>query len=164
MFIRGVQYKRLRSVYAATILAARKLIDTDPNKPNMAKGYFVDRAIDDAAFTYLLFLSPVPIKASNPAPSSDRLDGSGTGSLYFRFSGLRTIYGQLRKVQKAFSVRKRHQRNNLVFWTQKLRTRRLGVRVPPGAPVFTCEFQHRLPFAKSPQTRTGCHRRSTRPG
>ena len=22
----------------------------DPNKPNMAKGYFVDRAIDDAAF------------------------------------------------------------------------------------------------------------------
>jgi hypothetical protein len=35
---------------ATTILAARKLIDMDPNKPNMAKGYFVDRAIDDAAF------------------------------------------------------------------------------------------------------------------
>jgi hypothetical protein len=50
MFIRGVQYKRLRSVFAATILAARKLIDMDPNKPNMAKEYFVDRAIDDAAF------------------------------------------------------------------------------------------------------------------
>ena len=50
MFIRGVQYKRLRSVYAATILAARKLIDMDPNKPNMAKGFFVDRAIDDAVF------------------------------------------------------------------------------------------------------------------
>jgi hypothetical protein len=27
-----------------------KLIDMDPNKPNMAKGFFVDRAIDDAAF------------------------------------------------------------------------------------------------------------------
>ena len=24
----------------------------DPNKPNMAKGYFVDRAIDDAAFIF----------------------------------------------------------------------------------------------------------------
>jgi hypothetical protein len=24
--------------------------DMDPNKPNMAKGYFVDRAIDDATF------------------------------------------------------------------------------------------------------------------
>jgi len=35
---------------AATILAARKLIDMDPNKPNMAKGFFVDRAIEDAAF------------------------------------------------------------------------------------------------------------------
>jgi len=33
-----------------TILAARKLIGIDPNKPNMAKGYFVDRAIDDAVF------------------------------------------------------------------------------------------------------------------
>jgi len=34
----------------ATILAARRLIDMDPDKPNMAKGFFVDRAIDDAAF------------------------------------------------------------------------------------------------------------------
>ena len=31
-------------------LAARRLIDMDPNKPNMAKGFFVDRAIDDAVF------------------------------------------------------------------------------------------------------------------
>ena len=30
MFIRGVQYKRLRLVFAATILAARKLIDMAP--------------------------------------------------------------------------------------------------------------------------------------
>lgn len=37
-------------LFAATILAARKLIDLDPNKPNMAKGFLVDRAIDDAAF------------------------------------------------------------------------------------------------------------------
>jgi hypothetical protein len=32
-----------------TQLAARKLIDMDPDKPNMAKGFFVDRAIEDAA-------------------------------------------------------------------------------------------------------------------
>src|SRR6266852_9569579 len=37
-------------LFAVTILSARKLIDMDPNKPNMAKGYFVDRAIDDAVF------------------------------------------------------------------------------------------------------------------
>jgi hypothetical protein len=37
-------------LFAATILCGWKLIDMDPNKPNMAKGYFVDRAIDDAAF------------------------------------------------------------------------------------------------------------------
>ncbi|PYT21340.1 MAG: hypothetical protein DMG58_32405 [Acidobacteria bacterium] len=28
-------------LFAATILAAWKLIDLDPDKPNMAKGYFV---------------------------------------------------------------------------------------------------------------------------
>ena len=37
-------------LFAATILAARKVIDMDPDKPNMAKGFFVDRAIEDAAF------------------------------------------------------------------------------------------------------------------
>jgi len=37
-------------LFAATILAARRFIALDPNKPNMAKGYFVDRAIDDAVF------------------------------------------------------------------------------------------------------------------
>ena len=35
---------------AATLLSARKLMEMDPNKPNMAKGYFVDRAIEDAVF------------------------------------------------------------------------------------------------------------------
>ncbi|HVS87498.1 MAG TPA: hypothetical protein VHF01_04665 [Candidatus Acidoferrum sp.] len=42
--------RKFAILFAATILAARRLIDLDPNKPNMAKGYMVDRAIDDAAF------------------------------------------------------------------------------------------------------------------
>ena len=42
--------RKLAILFAATILAARKLIDMDPNKPTMAKGFFVDRAIEDAAF------------------------------------------------------------------------------------------------------------------
>lgn len=36
---------------AATILCARKLIEIiDSDKPNFAKGFFVDRAIDEATF------------------------------------------------------------------------------------------------------------------
>ena len=42
--------RKFGSLFAATILAARKLVDLDPNKPNMAKGFFVHRAIEDAAF------------------------------------------------------------------------------------------------------------------
>jgi len=42
--------RKFAILFAATILAARKLIDMDPDKPTMAKGYFVDRAIDDAVF------------------------------------------------------------------------------------------------------------------
>jgi len=42
--------RKFAILFAATLLAARKLIDLDPDKPNMAKGYFVDRAIDDAMF------------------------------------------------------------------------------------------------------------------
>jgi hypothetical protein len=42
--------RKLAILFAATILAARRLIDMDPNKPNMAKQFYVDRAIDDAAF------------------------------------------------------------------------------------------------------------------
>jgi hypothetical protein len=42
--------RKFAILFAATILAARKLIDRDPNKPNMAKQFYVDRAIDDAAF------------------------------------------------------------------------------------------------------------------
>jgi hypothetical protein len=42
--------RKFAILFAATILAARKLIDLDPNRPNMAKGFLVDRAIDDAVF------------------------------------------------------------------------------------------------------------------
>ena len=42
--------RKFAILFAATILAARRLIDLDPDKPNMAKGYFVDRAIDDPVF------------------------------------------------------------------------------------------------------------------
>ena len=37
-------------LFAATILSARKLMEMDAHKPNMVKGYIVDRAIEDAAF------------------------------------------------------------------------------------------------------------------
>ena len=42
--------RKFAILFAATILAARKLIELDPDKPNMAKGFFVDRAIEAAAF------------------------------------------------------------------------------------------------------------------
>ena len=42
--------RKFAILFAATILSARKLLDTDPDKPSMAKQFFVDRAIDDAAF------------------------------------------------------------------------------------------------------------------
>jgi len=47
---RVTEERKFAILFVATILAARKLIDLDPNKPNMAKGYFVDRAIEDAVF------------------------------------------------------------------------------------------------------------------
>ncbi len=38
-------------LFAATLLCARKLIETiDSDKPNMAKQYFVDRAVQEAEF------------------------------------------------------------------------------------------------------------------
>jgi len=43
--------RKFAILFAATILAARRLMDMDPNKPNMAKGFFVDRVIEDAAFS-----------------------------------------------------------------------------------------------------------------
>jgi hypothetical protein len=34
-------------LFAATLLSARKLIEMDPNKPSIAKGFLVDTTIDD---------------------------------------------------------------------------------------------------------------------
>jgi len=42
--------RKFAILFAATILAARKLIDLEPDKPNMAKGFFVDGAVEDAVF------------------------------------------------------------------------------------------------------------------
>jgi hypothetical protein len=42
--------RKFAILFAARLLSARKLIEMEPDKPNMAKGYFVDKAIDDAAF------------------------------------------------------------------------------------------------------------------
>jgi hypothetical protein len=58
-------------LFAATILAARKLIDMDPNKPNMAKGFFVDRAIDDAAFILERIDKRWPAERKSGAKSDD---------------------------------------------------------------------------------------------
>jgi hypothetical protein len=38
------------SELALQLLSARKLRELDPDKPSMAKQFFVDKAIDDAAF------------------------------------------------------------------------------------------------------------------
>jgi len=37
-------------LFAATLLAARRLLDLDRTKPSMRKQFIVDEAIDDAAF------------------------------------------------------------------------------------------------------------------
>jgi hypothetical protein len=42
--------RRYAIPFAATLLSARKLMEMGPDKPNMAKGYIVDKAIEDAAF------------------------------------------------------------------------------------------------------------------
>lgn len=42
--------RKFAILFAATILSARKLLDMDPDKPSMAKGFFVDHAIEDAVF------------------------------------------------------------------------------------------------------------------
>jgi len=52
---RVTEERKFAILFAATILTARKLIDMDPNKPNMAKGYFMDSAIDDYRTSAKLF-------------------------------------------------------------------------------------------------------------
>ena len=42
--------RKFAILFAATLLCARKLMEMEPDKSNLAKGYIVDRAIDDAAF------------------------------------------------------------------------------------------------------------------
>ena len=42
--------RKFAILFAATILAARKLIDLDPDKPNMAREFFVGGAVEDAVF------------------------------------------------------------------------------------------------------------------
>jgi hypothetical protein len=49
--IRQIQERKHAILSAATILCARKLIETiESDKPNMAKQYFVDKSIQEAAF------------------------------------------------------------------------------------------------------------------
>ena len=64
--------RKFAILFAATILAARKLVDMDPNKPNMAKGFFVDRAIEDAAF----ILEPSSALAAVPKVLARRYRGT----------------------------------------------------------------------------------------
>jgi hypothetical protein len=43
--------RKFAILFASTLLCARKLIETmESDKPNFAKQYFVDKAIDEAAF------------------------------------------------------------------------------------------------------------------
>jgi len=44
------EQRKYAILFAATILAARKLIEMEPDKPNLAKEYIVDNAIKQAAF------------------------------------------------------------------------------------------------------------------
>ena len=46
------EQRKYAILFAATLLSARKLMEMDADKPNMAKGYIVDKAIDDAAFIF----------------------------------------------------------------------------------------------------------------
>ncbi len=44
------EQRKFAILFAATLLSARKLMEMEPDKPNMAKGYVVDKAIEDAPF------------------------------------------------------------------------------------------------------------------
>ncbi len=49
--IEMTEERKFAILFAATILCARKLIDIiDSDKPNFAKGFFVDKAIEEVAF------------------------------------------------------------------------------------------------------------------
>ena len=59
-------------------------------------------------------------------------------SAHFGFGWVQLIEGRM-----AFPVRKRRQIGHLAFLLLWLRTRRSGVRVPPGAPFFSQVFNYR---------------------
>jgi hypothetical protein len=45
------EQRKYAILFAATLLCAREVIETmESDKPNMAKPYWVDKAIDEAAF------------------------------------------------------------------------------------------------------------------
>jgi hypothetical protein len=53
-------------LFAATLLCARKLIKTiDSDRPNMAKQYFVDRAVEGAAFVLERIDSKWPVQGAS---------------------------------------------------------------------------------------------------
>lgn len=45
-----IEERKFALLFAATSLCARKLMGMEPDKANLSTGYFVDKAIDDAAF------------------------------------------------------------------------------------------------------------------
>jgi hypothetical protein len=58
-------------LFAATLLSARKLMEMEPDKPNIAKGFIVDRAIDDAAFILERIDTRWPTKPQGDSTSTD---------------------------------------------------------------------------------------------
>ncbi len=67
----GVLAKDNAILFAATLLSARKLMEMEPDKPNMAKGFIVDRAIDDAAFIFEQIDTRWPTKPQGDSTSTD---------------------------------------------------------------------------------------------
>jgi len=57
--------RKFAILFAATILSARKLIDRiEPDKPNFSKDYFVEKAINEAAFVLERIDRKWPIRSS----------------------------------------------------------------------------------------------------
>ena len=61
-----------------------------------------------------------------------------------RCASLRTTYGQLRSRRKSKNARMQHHVKHLDFPPPRLRTRRSGVRVPPGAPLSPSRRRGRI--------------------
>jgi hypothetical protein len=79
-----------------------------------------------------------PLKGKNPANDPFTVEGlndPATLSEGESFCLLRITYGQLRNVGKSDDTLKRRTRKHLDFPPPRLRTRGLGVRISPGAPL-----------------------------